>query len=139
MIPLRLRFFACAIAVGAIAPLPASAECLNQTIGQLSVLMNTKDAPSAAHVVTGTMTSRGWLKARAAQERHGTSQVRFFLNGKELKPAAAPWRSSSSSAESRLQMARHALSASGRAAGHAAGPSIRLEADIGPVSVPQTF
>jgi hypothetical protein len=51
--------------------------------------MNTKDAPSSPHVVTGTMTSRGWLEARAAQERHGTSQVRFFLNGKELKPAKA--------------------------------------------------
>ena len=35
------------------------------------------------------MTAKGLFEARASEERDGTSQVNFYLNGKELKPTAA--------------------------------------------------
>lgn len=84
-----LTAIACVIAGAMIIPLPVSAECLNQTIGQIYLPMNLKNVPSAAHVMASVMTSKGLLEARASQEQNGISEITFFLDGKELKPAKA--------------------------------------------------
>ncbi len=82
----RLTAMACVIAGAMIIPLTASAECLNQKIGQIYLPMNLKNAPAAAHVMASVMTGKGLLEARASQEQNGTSEITFFLDGKELKP-----------------------------------------------------
>jgi hypothetical protein len=83
---LRLAAMACVISGSLVLPLPASAECLNQKIGQIYLPMNLKNVPSAAHVMASAMTSKGLLEARASQEQNGISEITFFLGEKELKP-----------------------------------------------------
>jgi hypothetical protein len=82
----RWTAMACVIVGAMIIPLPVSAECLNQKIGQIYLPMNLKNVPSAAHVMASVMTSKGLFEARASQEQNGTSQITFFLDGKEMKP-----------------------------------------------------
>jgi hypothetical protein len=82
----RLAAIACVTAGSMVLPLPASAECLNQKVGQIYLPMNLKNFPPAAHVMASAMTSKGLLEARASQEQNGISEITFFLGEKELKP-----------------------------------------------------
>ena len=81
----RLTILAFAIGTGAIVSIPAEAGCINQKIGEIYLPMKL-NAPSKAHVMASVMTTRGALEARAAQEENGTSELTFFLDGKQLKP-----------------------------------------------------